>query len=160
MTTPVAQWPPANRLERGSGLLAVRRESSKLRPASRRCLRSMQSAWLSFTIHHRRTRYHCPASGSCFSAYRPPPSVKATTLSHTVHGTDKHRIHHFRKAFRTTSLSCPAICFSAELKSKTCSIPQWGQGCRLELRLMRTISNAFAQLLQLNVFFMGKIHFI
>jgi hypothetical protein len=36
MTTPVAQWRPADRLERGSGLLAVRRESSKLRPAIER----------------------------------------------------------------------------------------------------------------------------
>jgi hypothetical protein len=86
--------------------------------------------------------------------------LKATTISHTAHGTDKPSLHHFRKAFRTTSLSCSAICFSAKSKSKTCSVPQWGQGCRFELRLRRTISNSFSHSLQLIVFSMGKIHFI
>jgi hypothetical protein len=57
-------------------------------------------------------------------------------------------------------LSCFAICFSAKSKSKTCSVAQWGQGCRFESRLRRTILNSFAHSLQLIVSSIGKFHFI
>ena len=65
-------------------------------------------------------------------------------------------LHHFRKALRTTSLNCSAICFSAKAKSENVFGPAVGTRMSLRITIKEDYIKFLCALVAIDRFFYGE----